>query len=279
MDRDHLEQFHQDGYAVVRGVFDACEMAELAAAFDRVYLEGLTHGRSFRHRNVYFHVARDPRLGTMVRMVQWPAYFDPILERFRRDPRLAAILAPLIGPELKQIINQMHWKPPGGEMVEFGFHQDARFRKPRHAYRDLAASYVQTGIAVDPHRKANGAMKLYPGSHRLGDLPFEAKGRIMHSAMSADDLTTLGLDPARLVDLELDPGDVALWGVHTVHGSGPNISDRDRRFYINGYVTAANCARGEWAFRDGRPCPLGRQQALVHYEDLHSRPEPHYVED
>ena len=48
---------------------------------------------------------------------------------------------------------------------------------------------------------------------------------------------------------------------------------------IKRLTTAANCARGEWAFRDGRPCKLGHQQALVHYEDLHTRPEPHYVED
>ena len=64
-----------------------------------------------------------------------------------------AMLAPLIGPDLKQIINQMHWKPPGGEMVEFGFHQDARFRKPRHAYRDLAASTCRPASRWTPTAK------------------------------------------------------------------------------------------------------------------------------
>ena len=52
----------------------------------------------------------------------------------------------------------------------------------------------------------------------------------------------------------------------------------DLRTYRNGYVTAANCDRGEWAFRGGKPCQLG-DPVLVHYEDLHARPEPHYVED
>ncbi len=52
----------------------------------------------------------------------------------------------------------------------------------------------------------------------------------------------------------------------------------DRRIYLNGYVTAPNCDRGEWAFRGGEPCRLG-EPILVHYEDLHARPEPHYVED
>ena len=62
-----------------------------------------------------------------------------------------------------------------------------------------------------------------------------------------------------------------------MHGSGPNRSDRDRRFYINGYVTAQNAERGAWAFRDGKPCPLG-EPVLIHYEDLYQRPEPHYVD-
>ena len=45
--------------------------------------------------------------------------------------------------------------------------------------------------------------------------------------------------------------------------------------YINGYVAADMCDRGEWAFQGGNPCPLGEPQ-LVHYEDLYIRPEPHY---
>ena len=63
----------------------------------------------------------------------------------------------------------------------------------------------------------------------------------------------------------------------TIHGSGPNVSSTDRRLYINGYVTAENCDRGEWAFRDGAPCELG-EPVLVHYDDLHKRPEPHFVD-
>jgi len=85
------------------------------------------------------------------------------------------------------------------------------------------------------------------------------------------------LDPARLVDLELEPGDVAFWNVYTIHGSGPNRSAVDRRFYLNGYVRAEDCDRGEWAFREGAPMPLGAP-LLVHYDELFSRPEPHYLD-
>ena len=63
----------------------------------------------------------------------------------------------------------------------------------------------------------------------------------------------------------------------TIHGSGKNISSHKRRFYINGYVRASDCDRGEWAFRDGQPVPLGPEPALVHYDQLFDRPGPHYT--
>jgi hypothetical protein len=50
-----------------------------------------------------------------------------------------------------------------------------------------------------------------------------------------------------------------------------------RRLYINGYVRAEDCDRGEWAFRDGKPVPFGPEPALVHYEELRERGEPHYL--
>ena len=273
----HVRDFRRDGYAVVKGVFRAADLAALAAAFDRIWREGLVHPKSFRHGNVFFRIAEDRHLGRILRYMQWPSYFDPVLDGFRADPRILAILEPLLGPDLKQIINQLHWKPPGAAMAEFGFHQDIRFRRPRSAYREPAASYVQTGIAVDAHRKENGAMLVYPGSHRMGDLSL-GEGRVMDRPMDENDLRRAGLDASQVRVLELEPGDVALWHLYTVHGSGPNNSAMDRRFYINGYVKASMCDRGEWTFRNGRPVPLGTP-VLVHYEDLFVRPSPHYVAD
>jgi ectoine hydroxylase-related dioxygenase (phytanoyl-CoA dioxygenase family) len=273
-----LTQYRSDGHAVLRGVFGAAEIAAIASAFDRHWAKGMTYPKSFRHGNLLYRLGEDESLGKILRLVQWPSYVDPLLERVRRDPRWLAILEPLIGRDIKQIINQLHWKPPGAAGAEFAFHQDARFRRPESAYRNLATAYVQTGIAVDPHRRDNGAMRLYPGSHRLGRRELAGPGPVLDQAMGDEQLIAAGLDPEKLVDVELDPGDVALWNVFTIHGSGPNVTARDRRFYLNGYVRAEDCDRGEWAFRDGVPCALG-EPVLVHYEELHTRPEPHFLED
>jgi ectoine hydroxylase-related dioxygenase (phytanoyl-CoA dioxygenase family) len=275
---DCLAHYREHGYGVVRGVFGVDDVRALAEAFDRVYARALRHRTSFRDRNVFFQVAEDPALGRIVRIAQWPSYFDAVLARYRTDPRILAIVAPLIGRNLKQIINQLHWKPPGAAKLDFGYHQDIHFRRPAEAYRDAGNSYIQTMIAVDPQRPENGGLAVYPGSHKLGALTFPERGRIMDADLSEADLLALGLDPARLVHLVLEPGDLAFWHLCTIHGSGPNASRIDRRAYLNGYVTAANCDRGEWAFREGRACALG-EPVLVHYEDLHTRPGPLYVDE
>ncbi|WP_207459054.1 phytanoyl-CoA dioxygenase family protein [Azospirillum sp. SYSU D00513] len=275
---DIRDAYRRDGYLILRGVFSAAEVADLAAAFDRQFQAGLTHPRSFRHGNFHVRVAEDAAIGHTVRMVQWPSYGDPVLNAFRQDGRLFRILEPLIGRDVKQIINQLHWKPSGAAGGDYAFHQDSRFRRPREAYRNLGESYLQSGIAVDPHTAESGAMRVYPGSHLLGELDLEPRGSILGSGIMEEVLERHGLDPARLVDFALEPGDVGLWHPHMIHGSAANRSGRDRRLYVNGYVAAADCDRGEWAWRDGEPVPLG-EPVLVHYEELHHRPEPHYVGD
>ena len=100
-----VEHYHEHGYAIVPGVFDANEIADIAHQFDLLYQQGIAYGRSFRDRNSFFAVTDDAALGAIVRMVQWPSYFNATLERIRRDPRMLEIVAPLIGPDLKQIIN------------------------------------------------------------------------------------------------------------------------------------------------------------------------------
>jgi ectoine hydroxylase-related dioxygenase (phytanoyl-CoA dioxygenase family) len=274
---DALEHYHAEGYAVLRGVFAPEELAELAAAFDRHWQIGMAHRASWRHGNLHYRLGHDAALGKVLRLVQWPSYEDAVLARVRTDARLLALLEPLLGGNIKQIINQMHWKPPGAAAADFAYHQDARFRRPPEAYRDLGRAYVQTGLAIDRHTKANGAMRVVPRSHLLGEVALEVAGAVMDAAMADDSLRRVGLDPALVVDLELEPGDLAFWNVYTIHGSGRNTTAGERRFYLNGYVRAADCDRGEWAWRGGEKQTLGKP-VLVHYEQLYERPEPHYIE-
>jgi ectoine hydroxylase-related dioxygenase (phytanoyl-CoA dioxygenase family) len=270
------EHYWQEGYAIVRGLFSRREIAEIAAATDQLYAEGVEHGRSFRHGNLYYDIAASADGAPLVRMVQWPSYHQEVMNRLRLDPRIARLMEPLIGRSLKQIINQVHWKAPS-KLGHFAWHQDSRSRRPASAYRNLADSYVQTGLAIDPHTPSSGCMRFIPGSHLRGDLDMDCSKKALGTAMTGDALAAVGLSEADAIELELEPGDFAMWSAYLVHGSGTNSSGHRRRLYINGYVRAKDCDRGEWAFREGQPVELGAKPALVHYEDLYERPEPHYT--
>lgn len=274
--QDHVAAFLTDGYAVIRGLFSPGEIAAVGRAADQVHDEGMVHGRSFRHGNLFYNVASPGTGEPLVRMVQWPSYHQPRLNAVRLDERIARLLEPLLGSNLKQIINQLHWKAPES-LGDFAWHQDSRSRRPASAFRNLATSYVQTGLAIDPHEPVSGGMRFIPGSHLSGDLGMDCSTHALGSPLRDKALEEVGLSSEDAIDLVLEPGDLALWSPYLVHGSGQNRSDHKRRFYINGYVRAEDCDRGEWAFRDGRPVPFGAEPALVHYEELRERPEPHYV--
>lgn len=272
-----FDHYRRDGYAIVRGFFSPKEIAGIGAAVDQLHAEGVAHGRSFRHGNLFYNVAADPDGTPLVRMAQWPSYHQPVLNAVRQDQRFAALFADWLGGDIKQIINQLHWKAPG-LLGDFAWHQDARFRRPAAAYRNLATSYVQTGLAIDPHNRETGGMRFIPGSHRRGDLSLDTSTDVLGNAMSDAVLEEAGFSPASAIDLDLAPGDLALWSPYLVHGSGENRAAHRRRLYINGYVRAEDCDRGEWAFRGGRPVPFGEAPMLVHYDALHERGEPHYPE-
>jgi len=271
---DWREEYLTRGYVVLRGVFSAAEMRAIQAAAERAYAEGMRHHATWRQQNRVFWIHHHPAVGRFVSGCQWQAWVDPVLDAVRTDARLLAMLAPLIGRDLKQIINQVHWKAPGTGHV-WSMHQDVRSRRPAECFRELDTSYVQTGLAIGPHTKSNGAMRVIPGSHLRGDLRIN-EGRSSFTEAREDAVAEAGLDPDAAVAVEMEPGDVALWSPYVVHGGGINRSRDDfRPFYINGYVTAANCDRGQPVFADGVPVPLVTP-AVIQHEDVATRTEAHY---
>lgn len=270
-------EYREKGYAIVRRVFDSRDIALLASAFEELKAYASQFDSTYRDKNqlYVYQWGESTDRNKLLRFVKWPSYRFPVFERFRTDPRLLEIIRPLLGDNIKQITNQAAWKEPGDPRTSYGYHQDAYWRTPREAFRNLESSYLQTFIAVDPHTVENGCLSVIEGSHRKLEC-YRPKGNVLTSPFSSDDLSEYGLESFKQVNVLLEPGDVVIWGPYMFHGSDANRSTRDRRVYINGYVKAEDCDRGEYAFRNGRPVALGEPQ-LVDYDDLYTNPEPHYL--
>lgn len=280
--RQAAEQYREEGYALIRGFVSPEELAALRAETARIYTEGMQHPATWRHGNLCFEVLPEADFGARyVVQAYWMAWISDFFERFRRSEAFLTVLKPILGPSIKQVAQQIHWKPPGAGLTGYRFHQDVRFREARDAYRDIEINTINTGLAIDPSTRENGCLQVVPGSHRMGYLGLsdQGDGQIMKGLTEDEELRAAGIDPASIVWLEQMPGDLALWGLMTVHGSLPNTSAHGRAFAISSYVRAETSDRGEWAFRDGQSVPLGKAPVLCKYEALHDRPEPHYVRD
>lgn len=273
-----LEQVREQGYAIVRGFFGAADVARISAETDRIEQEALKHHATYRHKNLLFEVLEDPQARRrVVLQAHWMSWINPYLERMRRHPRYLEVLEPFLGRDIKQMAHQIHWKPPGAKYTYYRHHQDARFRNAS-TLRNALLSSVTTGLAIDPQTAANGALRVIPRSHLRGYLGLSDDGTIMTGQSGDEDLRRVGLDPATAVTCEMEPGDLLLWTLYTVHSSAPNVSAMDRRFMISSYVRAADSDRGEWTFRDGVSTPLGDEPQLCKYEQLHEKPGPFYLE-
>jgi ectoine hydroxylase-related dioxygenase (phytanoyl-CoA dioxygenase family) len=278
---DHVEQLRSRGYAIIPGFLSPDEVVAARAAAGAIEAEGLKHHATYRDRNLLFEILNDPAAGRRVLLqAHWFSWISPELERLRRHPRYLQVLEPLIGRDIKQVTNQLHWKPIGAKYTGYRFHQDLRFRDRTDVFRNLETSYFNTGLAIDPHGPENGGLAVFPGSHARGYLGLADDGPVMVGRTSDAELTAAGIDPASRVDLKLAPGDLVMWTLLTVHGSLPNRSGRDRCFMINSYVRAADSPlRGEWVFRDGTGVPLGPVPEICRYEQLRERPGPFYIDE
>ena len=276
--QDVAEQLRSEGFAIVRGFLAPTDVEQLSRETDRVYEEGLKHHATYRDKNLLFEVLDDPKAHRrVVLQVHWMAWINPYFEQLRRDPRYFRVLEPFLGPDIKQISHQIHWKPPGAKYTFYRYHQDARFRN-KDATRNMLEGNVTTGLAIDRQTAANGALKVIPKSHLRGYLGLSEDGTIMTGHTPDDDLRRVGLNPETAVTCEMEPGDLLLWTLYTVHGSAPNVSPYERRFMINSYVRAGDSDRGEWAFRGGVSTPLGKEPEICKYEQLRERPGPFYIE-
>jgi ectoine hydroxylase-related dioxygenase (phytanoyl-CoA dioxygenase family) len=86
---------------------------------------------------------------------------------------------------------------------------------------------VTVWVALSPATRKSGCMKMIPGSHKLEQLPHV-------DTLAKENLLTRGqeiaveVDESQAVHLVLEPGEVSLHNIRTVHASEPNRSDERR---------------------------------------------------
>jgi len=244
-----VTDFRDAGYARIPGVFGPAEIDTYLQEADR--LKGLVRAGGPGAGSDQVRVLSVDREdgSTLLRAVQHSHHISPTFDRLRADARIHDILRPLLGPSIKSLLNTLFWKPPGEARTAIAYHQDCAFRRPKNHYRNLSRSYVQLGVALDPHGPENGGMRFVPGSHKLGDLRIERTRSVMLDGPASSDLSREGLEGLSELAIRLAPGDVVIWSAYLLHGSPPNPSPvMDRRFFVAAYMRSSDCDVGDVVF-------------------------------
>jgi ectoine hydroxylase len=216
-----LDQFHQDGYIIHRGLFDREEIDLLgrAAKEDRV-LDQNSFGR-------------EDGSGGNIRLSLWSDPGDNLYGMFARCPRIVGTMEQILGGPVGHYHSKMIMKDAkvGGAWEwhqDYGYWYDIGYLLP-----DLASVM----IAVDKATQENGCLQVIKGSHRLGRINHTATGQ-----QAGADLKRVRevLDKLELVYCEMDPGDAVFFHSNTLHRSDQNLSEHPRWAMVCCYSLIGN---------------------------------------
>lgn len=148
------------------------------------------------------------------------------------DPDIVELVSGAIGEDIVLWGCHVFCKPPE-EGFETPWHQDGHY----WPIRPLATCTVW--VALEPSTRANGCLRVIPGSHRE---------RRLHDHLHEDrtDLTLnqrlapQTFDEGSAVDLELQPGQMSLHDVYMIHGAQANRSAQRRTGVALRYMPATS---------------------------------------
>ncbi len=137
-----------------------------------------------------------------------------------RDPEIVELVAGVIGDDV--VLWGCHvFCKPAAEGFETPWHQDGHY----WPMRPLANCTVW--VALEPSTKANGCLRVIPGSQRgqrLWEHLHEERSDLTLNQRLADD----AFDERDAVDIELEAGQMSLHDVYMIHGAAANRSGQRR---------------------------------------------------
>ncbi len=200
--------YRRDGILFPIRVFSETEMAGYRTRLDA--LERREGGKLSRQTNMKPHL-----------LVPW-------LNDLIRHPNVLDAVEDVLGPDILCWGSGFFTKR-GGDGTFVSWHQDA-------TYWGLSESEVLTAwIAFSPSVKANGCMRVIPGTQDSDQLP-HADTFASDNLLSRGQEIAVEVDESKAVDVVLQPGEMSLHHVKIVHGSERNTSDGPRIGFAVRYV-------------------------------------------
>jgi ectoine hydroxylase len=216
-----LAQYQQDGYLILRKLFDDDEMNRLLDfAKSDPALSASAYGRK-------------DATGMETKLALWNEPGENLYGMFARSPRIVDRMEQLLGGEVYHWHMKMMLKEPrvGGA---WEWHQDYGYWYHNGCLFPLLASCL---IAVTPSNRENGCLQVLRGSQQMGRIDHGKTGDQTGADMER---VNAALKRMELEYVECQPGDALFFDGNLLHRSDQNLSEHPRWSLICCYNAARN---------------------------------------
>lgn len=228
-----LDQFHQDGYVVVRGLTSAADVAlmrQITMTGLRDLIEPIEYEAELHYPGA--PESKDAEGGRTVRRLKQAHSRGFVFTQWMTRPEVLNRIQQLLGPRVVCPLahhNCIMTKQPRFSS-ETGWHQDIRywsFQRPE---------LINAWIALSSERPENGCLQVIPGSHKL----------ILDRKRLDDELFFRGDLPENQPLIEakefvpLSPGDVLFFHCRTLHAASRNFTNETKYSAVFTFRAADN---------------------------------------
>lgn len=204
-----LEQYDRDGILFPIPVFSAAEVCLFRDALQSIAdHNGAGSLRRFDNLHQFFEWAH--------RLVTHGALLDAVEDILGSDILIDGTL--------------VFFKPPQDSSY-VSWHQDSVY-SGWHLTPSTSA-----WIAITASNRANGCLRVLPGSHKQGLLDHDNVRDDPDLLNRRGERIKMVVDESQTKDVVLQPGEISLHHSTIIHGSNPNTSDEPRIGFIVRYVT------------------------------------------
>lgn len=214
LSQPEIADFHRQGYLVVRGAFDAGEMALIERWAREMAERPEESGKHWVYHEQSLVEPGKRLINRIENIAPFHAGFAELTQV------LAAPVAQLLGERAVLFKEKINFKMPGGD--GFKPHQDSQ--AGWDAYTDF---FINVLVSVDAATEANGCVEIAGGHHKRGLF------------RSWEPLTEDDMRDMRFVRVPTGPGDLVFFDCYAPHRSEPNRSDKIRRIYYATYNRAS----------------------------------------
>lgn len=231
-----IDQFHQDGYLIFRGMVapDACALMLAQALRD---LQAQVAPLEYEAEVGYVGApgSLDALGGRTVRRLRGAFARNPLLRDWALDPLVGARLRLLLDEPV--ILTLAHHNSVMTKHRDFGsatgWHRDSRY------WSFARTELISVWLALGNEHASNGGLKVIPGSHHWQLAP----GQLDALDFLRPDVAQNQALFAQGIPVELDAGDVLFFHSGLFHAAGRNDSEQIKTSVVYAYRAASNPPR------------------------------------